>query len=72
MSRNHTQKPLTQRRVERKIDTLGGGGRGFDRDRSLNLNTTDRGTGGSGFECAFGRVEVVTSFASSLGGTGGA
>jgi hypothetical protein len=77
MSRNQTQKPTIQRRVERKIGTLGGDGRGFDRDRSLN--TPDRGTSGSGFERACGRAwredaarPIVASFGPFLGGTGGA
>jgi hypothetical protein len=78
MSRNHTQKPTTQRRVERRTDTLGGAGRSFDRDCSLNTpDCADRGTGGSGFEHVCGRGDdaarpVVASIGWSLGGTGGA
>jgi hypothetical protein len=74
ISRNHVQKPITQKRVERRIENLGGAGKGFDRDRSLvTLGSGECGTGGSGFE-RFAEVHegaVRPLLVASLGGTGG-
>jgi len=82
MSTNHTKKPITQRRVTRRIERLGGAGNGLDNDSLLSLPATEPGIGGRGFNCAGDqgeaavrvrrRLRVVLLLAlESLGGTGG-
>ena len=82
ISKNHTNKAATHKRVDRSVTLFGGNGNGFDSGLFLKAAAlSDCGTGGSGFEgfCksnglgatrlsgAFGMFSVLEGF----GGTGG-
>lgn len=51
ISKNHTNKAATHKRVDRSVTLFGGNGNGFDSGSLLDAAAlSDCGTGGSGFE----------------------